>query len=122
MHDHDRSDPLKAHFEALKARVAEPDAALLARILADAEHEQAVRAAPAARRPRSGWLAAPVRALGGWPAMAGLATAALAGVWIGAAPPEGLAAAAQRMLDANAAVLVIDVDPDAVFILAEGPL
>lgn len=118
-HEHDTPDPLAAHFEALKARPAEPGAALLARILDDAGREQAAFRAPAPRSPRFGRLAETVRTLGGWPAMAGLASAALAGVWIGAAPPAGLAAAVSQALGGNAELL-IDVDPAAGLILAEG--
>lgn len=65
-----------------KGRDAPP--ALLARVMADAEAAQA--AAPARRgfrMPR--WLTA---ALTGGAALTGMATAALAGVWIGYAEPE----------------------------------
>ena len=119
-HEHDSPDPLAAHFEALKARAAEPDAALLARIMADADREQAAHMAPPPRPSRSGLLAGLVNALGGWPAMAGLATAAVAGVWIGAAPPDGLTAVAQQMMGGDTATLMIDVDLESAFILAEG--
>jgi len=119
-HEHDSPDPLAAHFEALKAQAPEPDAALLARIMADADREQAARMAPPPRSSRSGLLAGLVRTLGGWPAMAGLATAAMAGVWIGAAPPAGLTAAAQQVLGNDTMALMIDVDFESAFILAEG--
>jgi len=119
-HEHDSLDPLAAHFEALKAQAPEPDAALMARIMADADREQAVHVAPLARPSHSGLLAGLVNALGGWPAMAGLATAAVAGVWIGAVPPDGLAAAAQQVLGNDSTALMIDVDFESAFILAEG--
>lgn len=63
---------------------------LFARIMADAAD---VRAAPrpvALPPPRPSLLALLGAALGGWPAAAGLGTAALAGVWIGVAPPAPL--------------------------------
>lgn len=44
----------------------------------------------AARR-RFGILGQMLAAIGGWPAMAGLATAGVAGLWIGIAPPAALA-------------------------------
>lgn len=48
----------------------------------------AVPSAPRERERRAGLLAALLAALGGWPAVAGLASAAVAGVWIGAASPD----------------------------------
>ncbi len=74
-----------------------PSGQLLERIMADAEAVAARAEAPAppsvppaARHGgRAGRLLA---ALGGWPALAGLATAAVAGVWLGLAPPPGLEA------------------------------
>lgn len=122
----DGTDPLAAHFAALKARPARPGPDLVARILADADRVQGEPAAvaPPARVPhrpvRFAPLAAAIRALGGWPAMAGLATAAAAGVWIGIAPPSGLVGAARTVLDAGNGGYVIDLDPGAVLILAEG--
>lgn len=60
-------------------------AALEVRIMADA---QAV--ADAATPPPSIW--ATIGALiGGWPAAAGLATAGVAGVWLGITPPDAMA-------------------------------
>lgn len=126
-HDSDRTDPLAAHFAALKATPARPDAALMARILADADREQpgrraapAAPAALAARLSAGARLAAIMRALGGWPAMAGLAAATLAGVWIGVSPPEGLAEAARLVLSEAGDGVLVDLDPNAAFILPEG--
>jgi hypothetical protein len=83
---------LEAFFEAARKAAPEPSAALLARVLADAEAELAARARPAMpavpRRPGH-WLNF-VRGLGGWPALAGMATAAVAGVWLGFATPDSL--------------------------------
>ena len=56
--------------------------------------QQAAPAHPARQgqsRPR-GMLRQLVDALGGWPAVAGLATAGVAGLWIGAFPPQAMAA------------------------------
>ena len=76
-------DDLEAFFAAERANPARPGPALVQSVLADAGRERpAAPARPAARRlPR--WLSD----LGGWPAMAGLAAAAIAGVWIGAEMP-----------------------------------
>ena len=79
-------DPLDDFFEAGRADRAAPDPALMARILADAEAVAAARAAPGPRR--EGRLSAVLRGIGGWPALAGLATATAAGVWIGIAMPD----------------------------------
>ena len=62
---------------------------LSAAILADAAREQAgfqpARSARAARLPKWRQL---FEAIGGWPAMGGLAAASAAGLWIGVAPPS----------------------------------
>lgn len=85
-----------------EAREARPDMpqSLNARILADAAAVQGAQKGATARRsqhmrqaPGAGalrlwqqfW-----RAVGGWPAMAGMATACGAGLWIGLAPPDFL--------------------------------
>ena len=46
-----------------------------------------------------GPLAQLVAAIGGWPAMAGLATAGIAGLWIGIAPPAALATMAGTLTE-----------------------
>lgn len=79
-------DPLDDFFEAGRADAPMPDAALMARVLADADAQTAARAASA--QPRESWLRAVLRGLGGWPTVAGLATATAAGVWIGVALPD----------------------------------
>lgn len=110
-------EELMREVEAALADLArqgpEPGADLMARIMADAERE--AEAAEAAKAPRAngvrsgpkapahrGWLArlragwaALGAAVGGWPALTGLATATLVGLWLGyggAGPlSEGLA-------------------------------
>lgn len=87
---------LDALFEEAKgARGDAPDVSpdLMARILADAEAVQAGFAPPparAARPERPGLFRQISNALGGWPALAGLATASVCGLWLGISPPEGL--------------------------------
>lgn len=81
---------LEAFFQAAQQDAATPDDAFLARLTQQALDTQAGFAAPdapqeTARRP--GRLAQFLAAIGGWPAMAGLATAGIAGLWIGAVPP-----------------------------------
>lgn len=66
---------------------AVPDAAFLARIEAAALAHQPQRDPTPAR---AGGFAAILRAIGGWRAAGGLATAAVVGLWIGVNDPGGL--------------------------------
>ena len=87
----DALDPFFAALRDIEVPEAGPD--LLARVLGDAEAEQARRAVPAMTRgagARPGLFATFLRAIGGWPAMGGLAAATFAGVWIGVAQPATL--------------------------------
>jgi hypothetical protein len=83
-----RNDDLDDLFAAARGRDAQPSPALMARILADAAAEQP-RAPVRAARPRFS-LSALIAAIGGAGALAGLATAAAAGLWIGLAPPTAV--------------------------------
>ncbi|WP_339672153.1 hypothetical protein [uncultured Roseovarius sp.] len=105
---------LGAFFDAARAHPPAPSPDLLARVLGDAEAEQVWitrRAQPAAEAPRAGLLEQLYRLLGGWPAMAGLTTAIVAGVWIGTALPEGVSGGTE-------AAYLVDITPEAVFELA----
>ncbi len=84
----DPNDPLEAFFEAGRDRVEEPSEAFLARVEADAMAMLEGRAQPARPEP-SGWRGV-FAALGGWPAGAGLGTAALAGLVLGFTLPDTL--------------------------------
>lgn len=89
-------DQLEALFADARTTAPALPEDLAARMLADAEAEQAARAAPpaAAPAPRPGWLARTFAGIGGWPALAGFATATVAGVWIGMSPPALVASEA----------------------------
>ncbi len=116
---------LEAFFAAGRARTPEPGAEVMARILADAEAELAartsrsVRSWPVRSRPIRSW---PVRSrssvgrprrlgvwtrfldgIGGWPALASLGAAAVAGVWIGFAVPDRINTLAGGLLLPDAA-------------------
>lgn len=105
---------LERYFEASRAMPAAPAADLLARIAADG---QAHCPRPGGRtRPRGRGLRRFMADLGGWPSLAGLAAATVAGVWIGATAPGGLVPALPGAT-AEAAYLV-DLAPDALFALA----
>ena len=78
---------LEGFFRAARAAAPRPSDALMARILADAGAEMrqaSVQPAPGSPEVRgsgpSDWLA---RLWGGWRALGGLATATVAGLWIG---------------------------------------
>lgn len=94
--DRDEMDLEELFAEARRLRpVPSPD--LLARILSQAEAVSGERrgvepAAPVATPPlrRPGWLASLADALGGWPALGGLAACAVIGVGLGMAQPAGL--------------------------------
>lgn len=92
---------LEAFFEAGRAHAPEPGPDLMARILADAGAEIDARdatLAAARRRRRPGLWAGLVAAIGGWPALASMATAAVAGVWLGFASPAALTSVAGGLL------------------------
>lgn len=77
-----------ALLEALFAEAAgdgkpEVSSDLLARVMADAEAMQPAAMALAARPARQGLLSQFMQAIGGWPSLAGLATATVAGIWVG---------------------------------------
>ncbi|WP_246175755.1 hypothetical protein [Roseovarius bejariae] len=126
MTDDDRQETrLEAAFEAARAARPEPSAELMARVLADAEAAQAGFAPAPAPRPRSGYLRQFFETLGGWPAMAGLTAAGVAGIWLGVSPDVGLSDALASYLGAgDTASYTVDVMPGAELGLAwdEGAL
>lgn len=91
---HEDDLELESFFAAARAAAPEPGSAFLARITAQGEAVQAERlsaalAPPRARRGMGIW-ATLAAAVGGWGAFGGMATAALAGLWIGFAGSETL--------------------------------
>lgn len=94
-----------------RATRAEPSDALLARVLADAEAVARERARP---RPalRAGWLHALAAALGGWPALGGVAASLVLGLGVGVAQPAGLSGLAGSLWgDPVSIPLGPDADP-----------
>ncbi len=94
----DRAELSDERIEALLAQMADtaptPSPALMERIVADARQVAQARDRRAARQGTDagrrsgraglgGWFAGLLAPIGGWPAVAGLATATVAGVWIG---------------------------------------
>lgn len=93
-------DILDGFFEAARQQQPQIPEGVVARILADADREQAHhlnRSVIPVRSKRS-FFGDVVAALGGWPSLAGLAAATLAGVWIGYSPPTSLDSIALSVL------------------------
>ena len=91
------------------ARDAVPDApdALLARVFADAERHRPMPVLRVVRRP-SFWSSL-LASVGGGGALAGLATATLAGVWIGFAQPAPITAVTDALWAGSADYDALDV-------------
>ncbi|WP_407492772.1 hypothetical protein [Pseudooceanicola sp. MF1-13] len=87
MHDQIDDQGLDLFFDAARRTPAQPSEDVLARIAGDAARVQAGFGATVLRPRRAGRVSQFLAAIGGWPAMAGLATAGVAGLWIGAVPP-----------------------------------
>lgn len=84
----DKSDfDLDQFFDAARSTPAPASDDFMARVMADAQNIADETNAPAPRPKRALW---PVilGAIGGWAGFAGMATAAVTGVWIGISPPE----------------------------------
>jgi hypothetical protein len=93
---------LESLFAEARAGRPSPSAGLTARIMADADAVQAgFRTAPVPAKPRrwADWIAA----MGGNGVLAGLATATLAGLWLGFAQPAPVLTLTQTVSDAFAA-------------------
>jgi len=82
-------DMLDDLFAQARSIDAKPSHAFLARVLADADGVQAAMRPKQAAVPGGLWTRM-LDALGGWPAVSGLAAATIAGVWIGVAPPSSM--------------------------------
>lgn len=99
---------LDALFEAGRAEEFVPSADLLGRIMADAE-AQITPVQTVVRRPRL--FAGLIESIGGWPTLAGMATAGVFGVWVGFSQPAGLDAVAQQLLGEADTSYLVDLVP-----------
>ena len=81
-------DMLDNLFAQARAVTAVPSDDLVARVLADAGSVQPPVTPVSARR--LGLWFRMSEAIGGWPAVSGLAAATIAGVWVGVAPPASI--------------------------------
>ncbi len=119
---------LESLFASARINPPEPTPALLDRVLSDSLRLQPLpRRFDAGRSPnarRNGWRGL-LDGLGGWPAVSGLATATVVGIWIGYNPPTTLAGLADGVLGtafsgAGAELDQIDLLPSFDGYLAEG--
>lgn len=105
-----KPDPLDADFDALKAQAEPPSAELMVRILADADALQATaHAAPVPKRPP--FSVRFMDLIGGWPSVAGLATAGVAGVWIGMSQSAAFVAGSEVLFYGDVSSALVDLDP-----------
>ena len=77
----------------------------------DAEAELVQPAMAADPTPQLGAFARLIEAMGGWPTMAGMATAGIVGVWIGFSQPAGLDLVAQQLLGGENTEYLVDLVP-----------
>lgn len=99
---------LDAALAEARGRDAAPSPDFLARVMADAEAVLREREAPRAAVPRRGWL----NALGGWPALGGLAASMALGVGVGVAQPAALSALPAALVGDEVSVSIgADEDP-----------
>jgi len=101
---------LNTFFEAERKTPPEPSMDFMARILQDAQmHQPAPLGVMSARAPKRSVIVDFFGGLGdmigGWPGFAGLASAAVAGVWIGVSPPDTLLDPINTVLGGDTAVL-----------------
>lgn len=109
-HDDHDDTVLDPFFDAARDAAPAPTEDMLARVLADAE---TIRTAALWPAPRHSWTTRVRHLLGGWPTMAGLTTAALAGLWIGAGLPD-------RVIGTDEARYLVDITPEMAFDLGDG--
>jgi len=108
----DKDIGLEAYFEAGRAATPVPSADLIGRIMADAQAQMAPAIAPTeTSAPRPGLFASLIEAIGGWPTLAGMATAGIVGVWVGFSQPAGLDMVAEQLLGAEDARYLVDLLP-----------
>jgi len=116
-----------ATLEVLFAEAANvetvPTKALMARIVADADQvadvQDTMRNPP---RPiaRQNWFAGFLKGIGGWPAVGGLVTATMVGIWVGYAPPAALDGIAYTYLATDTGFDLGDLMPSYEAVIDEG--
>ena len=111
----ERKHPNDTFLDDLFAQVRQADVQpsddLYARVMADAFAQVAPSPQVAAHRKPGLWDRIK-DAVGGWPAMSGLAAATLAGVWIGVAPPTSVETLTAPLFGEAVSVSLIGSDLD----------
>lgn len=97
---------LDALFGEVRSDPVEPSSDIMARVLADAAAMQPVAAAQSvAKNPLGSRI---LSAIGGWPALSGVAAAGVAGLWIGLVPPDAVDVWMAEALGQSTEVSLID--------------
>lgn len=86
-------------------------AALMGRIMADAAGNSPARVKDVAPQSAS-FLTRILESLGGWPSVAGLASASVVGVWIGYAQPGYISSFTDVLISSDADTYLADISPD----------
>lgn len=114
-------DNLDVFFDAARRQAADPSPDLMQRVMDDAlalQQAASVIAPEPAAAP--GLLRQLLTAIGGWPAVAGLATASVTGIWIGVNPPSAVTETAESYLNMGSDTYLVDLMPGFSFDAAEG--
>ena len=103
---------LDAFFQAARDADITPPFHVMDRVLADASAVQAGFGGRAVPKGFMDRLQDAIQLLGGWPSMAGLATAAITGVSIGIFSPAHLSGVADVMLGSENEFYLVDMSPE----------
>ncbi|MBS9716987.1 hypothetical protein ACFFUT_08840 [Pseudohalocynthiibacter aestuariivivens] len=116
------SGALEGLFDLARTEKHVPSSDLIVRVLADADTEQAVCRVTSSKpsEARESRLAVVFRAIGGWPAIAGMATATVAGIWIGLSPPATLEDISSSILTGETDAYLSELLPGFDDFVAEG--
>ncbi len=112
-------DELETLLDRAAASGPLPPDRLLAKVMTDADGLLASRGRSPVRA-QTGMLGRALAALGGWPAVAGMASATVAGVWIGYAQPDPVGTVASGLGVVQTDYGVDDLMPDFGIVLAGG--
>jgi hypothetical protein len=120
-HDRNKDTELDLFFDAARRTRPDPSEALMVRVLADALDAQAQQTPVVRTARRSAPLWMQLRdALGGWPALGGLAAAGVAGLFIGFSAPAGVGDLTATLLgqSADSDIYLVDLMPELDFDIA----
>lgn len=101
---------LEDFFMTERNAAPDPSDMLLARIMADAQ-SQIDKAQPEPSIEETGFFQKLLDGIGGWPSMAGLATASIVGVWIGYVQPPAVEPFTGYLISSDAESYLYDVSP-----------